>query len=307
MTLAFEKLVWAPSVSLVGLTKMNYAGLEDAVVSMGAIEAAETAGTPLNELMARVAIDGGNGDDLAEFSGRQCYRSWKVGRSSAEYHENIRAQGHGSIYEHGYMSFQVTGVSRTLTHELVRHRVGTGISQESQRYVDAKDMRFVVPPLLANEIAALLGFTPNCIEDISDIGGAVTEAFNLFHESCSNSLEDYIAIQPLLTDMAKAAEAARLKGDERAIVAAKKRANEAARSVLHNACETRLVWSMNLRTARHVMLLRGDEPADLEIRRLAAEFFPHAKDYAPHLFADLRIGRGADGLPIITTSEAKRI
>lgn len=307
MTLPFNKLVWAPSVALVGKTVMDFDGLEEAVQQMGAVEAAEIEGTPLNNLMARVAIDGGSGDDLPEFAGRQCYRSWKVGRDSSEYHANIRSQGHGSIYEHAFMNFQVTGVSRTLTHELVRHSVGTGISQESQRYVDAKDMRFVIPPLLANEITSLLGHTPNCIEDIYEIGGSVTEAFNLFYASCSQSLEDYIAIQPILTEMAKAAEAAYLKGDERAAVSAKKRANEAARSVLHNACETRLVWSMNLRAARHIMLLRGDEPAELEIRRLAAIFFPHAVAYAPHFFSDLALGLGSDSLPIISTAEAKRI
>jgi thymidylate synthase (FAD) len=58
--------------------------------------------------------------------------------------------GHGSVFEHASIVFQVAGVSRSLTHELIRHRVGTAYSQESQRYVDAKDIRFVVPPLLVN-------------------------------------------------------------------------------------------------------------------------------------------------------------
>lgn len=308
MKLQFNQLVWAPTVALVGKTVMNYDGLEEAVEQMGAVDAAEKDGTPLNNLMARVALDGGNGDDLAEFAGRQCYRSWTAGRDSAEYHRNIRSQGHGSIYEHGFLSFQVTGVSRTLTHELVRHGEGTGISQESQRYVDAKDMRFVIPPLLANAIIAEVGYTPTCISDIIDIDNAgVRDAFNLFYASCSKSLEDYIALQPLLVAMAKEAEAASIIGDDKAVVSAKKRANEAARSVLHNACETRLVWSMNLRASRHIMLMRGDEPADLEIRRLSAEFFPHVVGYAPHLFADLSIETGSDNLPIITTSEAKRL
>jgi len=302
MTLSFDKLVWSPSVALVGKTVMNFSGLEEAVEQMGAVEAAEIDGTPLNNLMARVAFDGGGGDDLAEFAGRQCYRSWKVGRSSAEYHSNIRSQGHGSIYEHGFMNFQVTGVSRTLTHELVRHRVGTGISQESQRYVDAKDMRFIVPPLLANAVIAEAGRIPASSSDLRNVSVETTDALLDFMKVCGDGVESYIKQQEFLTAAAKSIE-----GDEKAIVSAKKRANEAARAVLPNACETRLVWTMNMRTARHIMLLRGDEPADLEIRRLAALFFPHVVAYAPHFFADLEFGVGTDGLPIITTTEAKRI
>jgi len=302
MSLSLDKLVWGPSVALVGKTKMDFGGLEEAVVQMGAVEAAEIESTPLNNIMARVALDGGNGDDLAEFAGRQCYRSWKVGRGSAEYHENIRSQGHGSIYEHAFLNFQITGVSRALTHELIRHRVGTGYSQESQRYVDAKDMRFIVPPLLANAVADEVGYLPLKQDDFSKLSQSTLSNLSDFMNICQTSIDAYVRQQEFLTKAAKAIE-----GDEKAAVSAKKRANEAARAVLPNAAETRLVFSVNLRELRHILTLRGDEPADLEIRRLAVAMFPHAFAYAPHFFADLSLDVGTDGLPIITTNQLKRI
>jgi thymidylate synthase (FAD) len=80
---------------------------------------------------------------------------------------------------------------------------------------------------------------------------------------------------------------------------AKKRANEAARSVLPNAAETRLVWTMNMRAARHVIALRGAEGADLEIRRLAIAMYEKLSKLAPHIFADISILNGDDGFPCI--------
>lgn len=86
-------------------------------------------------------------DFMVEFAGRHCYRSWHAGRDdSKEYIGNVLEVGHGSLFEHVTLTFAIAGVSRTLTHELVRHRVGMAYSQESQRYVDAKDIQFVRPP-----------------------------------------------------------------------------------------------------------------------------------------------------------------
>ncbi|MGH9355120.1 MAG: FAD-dependent thymidylate synthase, partial [Terriglobia bacterium] len=85
---------------------------------------------------------------LNELAGRTCYMSFGKGRkSNRDYIENILSAKHGSVLEHAVWNFLITGVSRALTHELVRHRAGFGYSQLSQRYVDESDARYVVPPL----------------------------------------------------------------------------------------------------------------------------------------------------------------
>jgi thymidylate synthase (FAD) len=85
---------------------------------------------------------------LAEIAGRTCYMSFGKGRkTNKEYLENILTSKHGSVLEHAVWCLLITGVSRSLTHELVRHRAGFGYSQLSQRYVDESEARYVVPPL----------------------------------------------------------------------------------------------------------------------------------------------------------------
>src|SRR5262249_4923695 len=94
---------------------------------------------------------------LVEFAGRACYRSWRPGlnpnvtrvrEDRGEYFANILASGHGSVLEHASFTFVLHDVSRAFTHELVRHRAGTAVSQESLRYVRLTDIGFRVPPAL---------------------------------------------------------------------------------------------------------------------------------------------------------------
>src|SRR5438270_235547 len=83
-----------------------------------------------------------------------CYLAFgsKQGRrSNADYIGNILEQRHGSVLEHAVWSFLITGVSRALTHELIRHRAGFGYSQESQRYVDETETDFVEPAVIADD------------------------------------------------------------------------------------------------------------------------------------------------------------
>lgn len=284
-----NKVVFAPSVLRLGGTVMDFTALDKAVSVMGAEEAAETEGSPLDNILSRIAMnpnEQGNGDDIAEFAGRQCYRSWMSGRGPAEYIGNLIEMGHGSVFEHASMPFMVTGVSRSLTHELIRHRVGTAYSQESQRYVDAKDLRFVVPPLLANHCDGM-------DEDMLN----ADPMLGRFRTSCGRALAEYKEFQADLIAMLADMEAA--GADIKQVTSAKKRANEAARALLPNAAETRLVFTCNLREIRHVLLLRGNEAADLEIRRLAVVLLEHSRDYAPHFFADVVKTLGADNLAAI--------
>src|SRR5687768_7594032 len=99
--------------------------------------------------------DSTDGERLAEFAGRLCYMSQHnpANRSTRDYLENIKKQGHGSVLEHASYSLLLEGVSRSLTHELVRHRAGFAYSQLSQRYVDESQANFVVPPAIIGDEA----------------------------------------------------------------------------------------------------------------------------------------------------------
>ena len=109
--------------------------------------------------------DSTDGERLAEFAGRLCYMSQKnpATRSTRDYLENIKKQGHGSVLEHANYSLLLEGVSRSLTHELVRHRAGFAYSQLSQRYVDETDASFVR--------MFLLPFTNDGEQLLLDVGG----------------------------------------------------------------------------------------------------------------------------------------
>ncbi|MEC8913057.1 MAG: FAD-dependent thymidylate synthase, partial [Chloroflexota bacterium] len=96
------------------------------------------------------------GDDesaaVIEISARMCYMSFGRGRRDiTDFINNLLSSKDGSVFEHVNYGFIVTGVSRSLTHELVRHRAGFAYSQRSQRYVDETEGTFVVPPALSSE------------------------------------------------------------------------------------------------------------------------------------------------------------
>src|SRR5205085_4420758 len=88
---------------------------------------------------------------LCETAGRICYLSFAKPRpgGNAAYLHNIKESGHGSVLEHAVWNLLVTGISRSLTHELIRHRAGFGYSQLSQRYVDESVAEYVEPDLIA--------------------------------------------------------------------------------------------------------------------------------------------------------------
>src|ERR1043165_6373057 len=97
--------------------------------------------------------DSTDGERLAEFAGRLCYMSQHnpAGRSTAEYLRNLLRQGHGSVFEHSTYAVLIEGISRSCSHELVRHRAGWGYSQLSQRYVDESHAAFVMPPAIQGD------------------------------------------------------------------------------------------------------------------------------------------------------------
>src|SRR5207344_3342262 len=98
--------------------------------------------------------DASGGEALAEFAGRACYQSWKKPNPStatnAGYLRHLLEVGHLSVLEHGSVTFYLTGISRSLTHELIRHR-HFSYSQLSQRYVPERDAAVVEPEVIAGD------------------------------------------------------------------------------------------------------------------------------------------------------------
>ena len=200
------------------------------------------------------------GERLAEFAGRICYMSQHnpAKRSTAEYLENIKKQGHGSVLEHAVYVLLIEGISRSCSHELVRHRAGFGYSQLSQRYVDESHAAFVVPPaLLADPTLE------------AEWERQVSEAQAAYVRSVDALMERYAWI-----------------ADK---VHRRKVAREAARSVLPNATEVKIVASANARAWRTMLELRTGEGAELEIRRMAIASLRVLQREASALFSDFEI------------------
>jgi thymidylate synthase (FAD) len=209
--------------------------------------------------------DSTDGERLAEFAGRLCYMSQRnpAQRTTQDYLENIKRQGHGSVLEHANYSVLLEGVSRSLTHELVRHRAGFAYSQLSQRYVDESDARFVVPP-------AVLG----------DEG-----LERAWREQMQQALATYVSlVEHLMGAYGWVADK----------VHRRKMAREAARGVLPNSTETKILVTGNVRAWRTMLELRSSEGAELEIRRLAVMLIRLFQEEAPAFFSDFEIYQGED-------------
>lgn len=211
----------------------------------------------------------GGGEALAELAGRACYQSWTKPNpktaTNAGYLEHIREVQHFSVLEHGTASFYIEGVSRSLTHELVRHR-HFSYSQLSQRYVSGAE--FVAPPAIADD----------------------PELLDLFNEATSWSRIHYEALLYQLDQKFEHLPAGTGK---------KKQARQAARAVLPNATETKIIVTGNYRAWRHFVELRASEAADVEIRALAVEIARQLQVVAPNVFGDLEFVTLDDGTEVI--------
>ncbi len=146
-------------------------------------------------------------------------------RSTREYLENIKKQGHGSVLEHANYSLLLEGVSRSLTHELVRHRAGFAYSQLSQRYVDESVASFVVPPAIAGD----------------------DQLENAWRAQVESAQKAYVTL------VAQLMERYGWVADK---VHRRKMSREAARAVLPNSTETKIVVTGNARAWRTMLELR---------------------------------------------------
>jgi len=278
-------LLWEPRVFAMGQTQWNDDEFADWITFNDHQDAFTGVDTPLANLWRDVSEPDAI-ERMIEFGGRHCYRAWDKGRDRADYIANIIDMEHGSVLEHSTINWAVQGVSRSLSLELARHRVGIALSQESQRYVDASDIEFVVPPI----VAYLAG------GQFASAGGNNADVIVEFLRHNLVALSTYKALQEMIVDEVK-----RKTSNVKSLTMIKKRANEAARAHLPNCTETRFLWTTNMRLLRHFLWLRGGSGADLEIRRLAVELLDVAQQKAPSVFNDMTTKQVDDGygVPII--------
>lgn len=200
------------------------------------------------------------GEKLIEVAGRLCYMSFAKPRpgGNRSYIEHILEVGHGSVLEHSVYNLIITGVSRSFTHELVRHRAGFGYSQLSQRFVDESQCAFVEPDVIADDPAlhALwLETVQTCQTAYKRLADGLTAKFSHMDEKTLR----------------------------------RKKAREAARSVLPNATETKIFVTANGRALRHFIEMRADPAADYEIRKVAIAILKALQADSPNLFGDYTI------------------
>lgn len=225
------------------------------------------------------------GDDessaIVEISARLCYMSYGRGRRDiAAFINNLLSSKDGSVFEHVNYGFVFTGVSRSLTHELVRHRAGFAFSQRSQRYVDEKEGAFVVPPALVSE------------------DGDTHEANIILEEALQSAADSYNMLVEKLEDILPR-ESFSANTDRRKAI------RQAARSVLPNATETKIFTTANVRSWRHFIEMRGAVFADWEIRSLALQVLEILQEEAPLLFGDFQISDLPDGTRIAVPEYSK--
>jgi thymidylate synthase (FAD) len=239
-----------PKVFLVGETKIVDEGLADYMNYVGAPDWESDAPSDSEKIM--------------EVMGRLCYRSFapglnpnvtKVREGNEKYLGHVADVGHGSIFEHATVNFVFADVSRVFTHELVRHRAGTAISQESLRFVRLTDLGFWIPTVIAEN----------------------TEATQIFLETVRH-LED---LQLKLADIFG------LDNEEKPVsFGLKKIISSAMRRIAPIGLSTTIGWSCNLRALRHVIAMRTDPAAEEEIRLVFGRVADICKERYPNAFAD---------------------
>lgn len=248
-------------------------------------------------------MDGGQA--LAEFAGRACYQSWTkpnpATATNAGYLGHILDVGHLSVLEHGTATMYITGASRSLTHELVRHR-HFSYSQLSQRYVRGAEP--VEPDIIAGDpylhgvferawtaaeeaYAELVhALTRKLGADVEQHRRAGTPPYIAAFEAHTAGAPDYCVV---------CGEPWPCRRSETTVTALRKMARQAARAVLPNATETRIVVTGNYRAWRHFIAMRATEHADVEIRELAVRCLGELHQVAPNVFADFTTYNLPDG------------
>jgi thymidylate synthase (FAD) len=248
-----------PEVFLVARPEIDYSALAAYLHEVG--------GDSWLEKLDRGDLD--DAENLAEFAGKICYRAWEPGLNPnvrrvrtdhRKYLENILSSAHGSVLEHASFSFVLHNVSRVATHELVRHRPGVAISQESLRFVRLADIPFWFPDWahddeeLIRRATALLG---------------QMEEFQRWMAGHFRLDEDGVPFHE------------------------KKHKTSFMRRFAPDGVATGMLWTANIRTLRHTIEARTDTGAEEEIRLIFGKIAELMRVEAPALFGDYAVQDGA--------------
>jgi thymidylate synthase (FAD) len=230
---------------------------------------------------------------LCKVAGQTCYMSFGPGRTTnanaAVYFDGkpgkpeagIKGQKHGSVLEHANYSFLTYGISRSLTHELVRHRAGCAYSQLSQRYVGGKMLRFIERP-----------------EYVSD-----PFLHDLFLSRIDRTASEYEGVTGHLAEIQAKGGHGILSAEAKTEL--RKKVRQAARSLLPNETETVVVMTANVRSWRHILEMRASQHAETEIRAWAIRIYRCLVQESPLLFGDYSVVELADGTSALSTPYPK--
>ena len=254
-----------PKVFLVGETRIHEEGLQAYLDHLGVGSWSTDAPS--------------DSERLCEVMGRMCYRSFEPGlnpnvtrvrEGNKSYLGNIVDVGHGSVLEHAMLNFVFADVSRVVTHELVRHRAGTAISQESLRFVRLDSLSAYAPTHIRENERGMEIFTKT-IEQLERLQRELAEVYDIDNEK---------------------------KFD------VKKKLTSAFRRIAPIGVATTIGWSCNIRALRHVIEHRTDPHAEEEIRLLFGKVFDLVSKRYPNMFADYTVEL-VDGLPWVRTAHDK--
>lgn len=225
--------------------------------------------SPVVENYMHLDREGSDPQQLIEFAGRVCYASFsKPNKATARNKDYIartlHQQGHFSIAEHATATFYITGISRALTHELIRHR-HLSYSQLSQRFVNESEANIVIPPAIRNAIII------NDTRSVDGFDGEVMGATEDLQFMGSFAVGTY---ESLVEDLQE------VEGLSR------KEAREAARAVLPNMIETRIVVTGNMRAWHEVIQRRTQPDADAEFQQVAGMIRNELGKLAPAIFKE---------------------
>jgi thymidylate synthase (FAD) len=256
-------LISKPRVYLIGMTTADHSEISRFL---------DDENIRSSEVLDKLFGDSSDIEGICKLAGQICYMSMGTSnRTTSEYFDHILESGHGSILEHATYNFIITGVSRSLTHELVRHRQGVAYSQLSQRYVDESDVTFIEP------------YTIELLD---------RSEREEYLEFLASARRYYQKLAKLFKDRLK--DNTDLKGTD-----LRKAARGAARSVLPNATETKIMFSTNARALRHIIEMRCNPAADREIRDLFYQIWKAVEPIAPSIFGDY--------LPIVLEDGSKAL
>lgn len=256
----------APKTYLIGETKVDWDGMKEYLKDTDQLAFMDDCAA------ARDNDDLSGLEMLCSFYAKLCYSALVAdGRNPnvskvRSIRKNIEAcheHGHGSVFEHAMLNFVTTDCSRVFTHELVRHRVGTAFSQTSGRYVRLDHIRIVDGDPLLEPVR----------EDVEAFCREVEVAY------CEIAVQLGISE---VTDMTM-----------------KKKLTSALRRIAPQGIVNEIGWSVNIRTVRHLVMMRTSRHAEWEIRKVFHDVFEIVRARFPTVFGGCNVEL-VDGLWEVT-------